>query len=304
MKKQVYILGATGMLGSMVLDVFAKNEDFSVVATARNAKEIKIIQKKYPKIKTKILDVEFVNVRDLKIVLRGADWIINCIGIIKPYIHDDNFQEIERAIRVNSLFPHTLAKAAKEIKAKVLQIETDCVYSGKKGKYQENDPHDPLDVYGKTKSLGETYSESVYHLRNSIIGPEPVAHVSLLDWFLGQKKNAQVNGFSDHFWNGVTTFHFAKICQGIIKKNLKLPRLQHVIPRDVVSKANLLKIFSRHFKRQDIKIKSVKAPQKINRTLGTQNPVVNKLIWHAAGYSKIPTVEIMIRELNENLNNE
>ena len=299
MKKQVYVLGATGMLGSMVLNVFAKDEDFSVVATARNAKERKTIQKKYPKIKIKILDVEFISLRDLKIALRGADWIINCIGIIKPYIHDDNFQEIERAIRINSLFPHTLAKVAKEIKAKVLQIETDCVYSGKKGKYKENDLHDPLDVYGKTKSLGETYADNVYHLRNSIIGPEPVAHISLLDWFLYQPKNAKTNGYSDHYWNGITTYHFAKICLGIIKKNPKIPRLQHVIPSDVVSKEKLLRIFSRYFNREDIRIKSVKAPQKINRTLATENPEMNKRIWRASGYVKVPSVETMVKELSE-----
>jgi len=299
MKKQVYVLGATGMLGSMVLNVFAKDEDFSVVATARNAKERKTIQKKYPKIKIKILDVEFISLRDLKIALRGADWIINCIGIIKPYIHDDNFQEIERAIRINSLFPHTLAKTAKEIKAKVLQIETDCVFSGKKGKYKENDLHDPLDVYGKTKSLGETYADNVYHLRNSIIGPEPVAHISLLDWFLYQPKNAKTNGYSDHYWNGITTYHFVKICLGIIKKNPKIPRLQHVIPSDVVSKEKLLRIFSRYFNREDIRIKSVKAPQKINRTLATENPEMNKRIWRASGYVKVPSVETMVKELSE-----
>ena len=299
MKKQVYVLGATGMLGSMVLNVFAKDEDFSVVATARNTKERKTIQKKYPKIKIKILDVEFISLRDLKIALWGADWIINCIGIIKPYIHDDNFQEIERAIRINSLFPHTLAKVAKEIKAKVLQIETDCVFSGKKGKYKENDLHDPLDVYGKTKSLGETYADNVYHLRNSIIGPEPVAHISLLDWFLYQPKNAKTNGYSDHYWNGITTYHFVKICLGIIKKNPKIPRLQHVIPSDVVSKEKLLRIFSRYFNREDIRIKSVKAPQKINRTLATENPEMNKRIWRASGYVKVPSVETMVKELSE-----
>lgn len=303
MKKQICILGATGMLGSMVLDVFVKDNDFIVTATARSAKELKGVQKKYPRIKTAILDVEFVSVKDLKKALKKPDWIINCIGIIKPYIHDDNFQEIERAIRINSLFPHALAKAAEELKAKVLQIETDCVYSGAKGKYKETDPHDAWDVYGKTKSLGETYSENVFHLRNSIIGPEPSAHVSLLDWFLGQPKNARANGFSNHYWNGITTLHFAKICAGIIKKNLKFPRLRHVIPKDIVSKERLLKIFSRYFKREDIKIKSVRAPNKVNRTLATENPELNQQIWQAAGYVKIPSVQAMVKELSEYVKN-
>jgi len=62
----------------------------------------------------------------------------------------------------------------------------------------------------------EAWSGSVFHLRASIIGPEPKAHVSLLDWFLGQKKDAAVNGFTNHQWNGVTTLHFARLCHGII----------------------------------------------------------------------------------------
>src|SRR5437868_4207618 len=69
--------------------------------------------------------------------------VINCIGLIKPYC--DNVQS---AIKVNALFPHKLP-------ANSIQIATDCVYSGSKGGYIETDPHDALDVYGKTKSLGE-----------------------------------------------------------------------------------------------------------------------------------------------------
>lgn len=301
MKNKVIILGANGMLGSMVLAVFLKEKDFIISATLRNQKEIRELQKKYPKLKIKALDVEIADISDIVKILRGANWAINCIGLIKPYIHDDNFAEIERAIKINSLYPHNLAKAAEKTKTKVIQIETDCSYSGTKGNYTETDLHDPLDVYGKTKSLGEVFSPVVIHLRDSIIGPEPKAHVSLMDWFLTQPKNAKVNGFANHKWNGVTTYHFGKICLGIIKKNLKLPRLQHIIAADKPSKAKMLTYFAKYFDREDIKITPVKAPKVIDRTLSTNDPKTNQKIWQAAGYKKPLTVEEMIKELSEYL---
>ena len=299
MKQKIAIFGCSGMLGSMVLDVFSKDKTFSLIATARNQKEIDQLKTKYPEVDFESLDVQKASVEDLKNVISGTSWIINAIGIIKPYIHDDNADEIERAILVNSLYPQKLARAAKEIKARVIQIETDCVYSGKKGNYNEDDEHDPLDVYGKTKSLGEAKFENVFHLRDSIIGPEPQAHVSLMDWFLTQPKNATVSGYTNHRWNGVTTFHFAKICLGIIKNNLKIPNFQHVIAADKPSKADMLKFFAKHFNRLDVKITPVKADKVIDRTLSTKNPNENLKIWKAAGYQKPPTVETMIREISQ-----
>lgn len=284
------------MLGSMVLDVFAQDSDFSIVATVRDLEEKKCF-KKYKNVEFCKLDVERADIDVLKKALKGAKWIINCIGIIKPYIHDDNALEVERAVRVNSLFPHNLAKAAKKIGAKVIQIETDCVYSGKRGNYSEEDEHDALDAYGKSKSLGEAKFDNVYHLRDSIIGPEPSAHVSLLDWFLTQPKDSTVNGFTNHRWNGITTLHFGKICLGIIKKGLKVPNFQNIIAGDRPTKAKMLAYFADAFSRDDIKINSVKAPKVVDRTLSTQDPKTNAKIWRAAGYREIPTVKQMIIEL-------
>ena len=165
---RVVVLGASGMLGSMVLSELAGDGTLEVTGTVRPA-----------------LDAECAGVDDLARLLDGASWAVNAIGVIKPYIRDDEAAAVERAVRVNGLFPHLLARAAERTGCRVLQIATDCVYSGTIGNYREDAPHDALDVYGKTKSLGEVNSPAVHHLRCSIIGPEPKAHVSLLDWFLG-----------------------------------------------------------------------------------------------------------------------
>ena len=251
---KVTVLGASGMLGSMVLDYLSRDSDLQLSATVRSQGLIKQLQPRLKNVEWCLLDAEESTVKEIADIVRDSAWVINAIGLIKPLIHDDNSTEVERAVKVNAVFPHLLAHAAEQTDCYVLQIATDCVYSGRRGHYNEKDEHDPLDVYGKTKSLGEVFSNNVHHLRCSIIGPEPKGHISLLDWFLGQPPKNRITGYTNHQWNGVTTMHFAKICQGIIKHSLKTPHIQHVVPADTISKAELLQCFVREYGRGDITI--------------------------------------------------
>ncbi len=294
---RVAILGASGMLGSMVLDYFARQPSVDLLATVRSKNLLERFAQKLPNVRWTVLDAERATVEDLTALLGDVQWVINAIGVIKPYIHDDNPVEVERAVRVNALFPYSLAKAAENVGCTVLQIATDCVFSGRKGHYVESDEHDPLDAYGKTKSLGEVHSPRVHHLRCSIIGPEPRMHVSLLDWFLRQPHGAKINGFLNHQWNGVTTLHFAKLCLGVIRAELSLGYVQHVVPADTVSKAALLECFAQAFKRRDITVTPVQAPLSIDRTLATENESLNLMLWQGAGYQRPPSIASMVEEL-------
>lgn len=294
---RVVVLGASGMLGAMVLSWLAKDAGLSLVATVRDASLIPGMWEVAPACEPRLLDAETADVETLSGLLEGAAWVVNCIGVIKPYIKDDNPEQTQRALRVNALFPHLLALAAERTGSRVLQIATDCTYSGLKGEYRETDAHDALDVYGKTKSLGEVHSPQVHHLRCSIIGPEPKAHVSLLDWFLGQPHGAAVKGFTNHDWNGVTTLHYAKICHGILKSGMPLPRVLHVIPTGTITKAALLQAFAISFGRSDLVIELVAAPTIVNRTLTTTQPGVNAEVWKAAGYILPPSVAQMVQEM-------
>lgn len=287
------------MLGSMVSSVLSRSGSFNLVCTVRSKTALSTFADHDLQTAWRVFDAEQSDEDELVKVLEGASWVINAIGIIKPYIQEDNAAEIERAIAVNALFPHLLAKAATSCGCRVLQIATDCVYSGKKGAYIEDDAHDAIDVYGKTKSLGEVFSDKFFHLRCSIIGPEQKSHVSLLDWFLGQPQAAEVTGFVNHFWNGITTFHFGKLCAGIIKNNLILPHIQHIVPEDSISKAELLRYIAKSFDREDIIIKSTDADTEINRTLSTSDDGLNRMLWEAAGYMQPPTVFSMLTEMAE-----
>jgi dTDP-4-dehydrorhamnose reductase len=292
--KKILILGATGMLGSQVLRTLQDLKNFKIYATYKDNKKISIL-KSLIKIKSNVTFIKFNVELFNKIKLSKFSYIVNCIGIIKPYINEKNQSSILEAIKVNSLFPHQLITNGKKVK--VFQIATDCVFDGSKGNYIEIDVHNPLDVYGKTKSLGELKCSNFFNIRCSIIGPELDGHKSLLDWFKFLPLNSKIKGFKNHEWNGITTYAFGKIIYGLIKSNLKIPQTIHLVPKNSINKFNLLKIFKRLFLRNDIFISPINSKDKINRTLKTTYPDLNKKMWKFAGYKDIPTLEYLIKEI-------
>ena len=229
--------------------------------------------------------------------LGHVDYVVNCIGIIKPYISDSDDKQRLNALQINSLFPQKLADWASEAGTKVIQIATDCVFSGFKGSYLETEAHDALDVYGKSKSLGEVPNPSMMHLRVSIIGPEVGRSTSLLEWVRNQPDGAEIFGFTDHVWNGVTTTHFGKLARGIIESNLFKPGVFHVVPGNRLPKDKLVQKIASVFGRDDIKIQPKASGNTVDRTLETTSPDFNVAMWAAAGYKTPPTIEQMLEEI-------
>ena len=279
--KKVLILGATGMLGSACKSVLSNSVNLEVIGTARNGEDGYI---KFDALKD---DIEAM-ISSVK-----PDWILNCIGIIKPHITEGSIESRARAIEINGLFPKKLVQSTKK---PIIQIATDCVFSGGKGSYIESDLHDATDLYGKTKSLGEMPADNLKHLRVSIIGPEIRRSTSLLEWFRNQPNCASLNGFTDHLWNGITTHHFGYITRGIIEQDFTDFGMTHIIPKNVVSKADLLRIFAFSYKRSDILIADTKSSITIDRTLATENAELNRKLWNFAGYEEPPSIEMMVEE--------
>jgi dTDP-4-dehydrorhamnose reductase len=279
--KKVLVLGATGMLGHAVAKLLSEESGFEIIQSSRTK------QPSYQK-----FDVEADNISEFINTMK-PDWIINCIGIIKPHIKEESANSVFRAIQVNSIFPYLLSSASNK---PIIQIATDCTFSGESGNYVETDLHDATDVYGKSKSLGEIKSENMKHLRVSIIGPENGRSTSLLEWFRSQSIDAEVRGFKDHLWNGITTYHFGKIAMGIIQNDFTEFEKTHVVPANVVTKSDLLNIFGEAYNRSDIKVVEANSSKTINRTLSTTNPELNTRIWEMAGYQVIPTIREMVNE--------
>lgn len=297
-KTKVVVIGGSGMLGSMVVDALSRDQSLNVTATVRSEELARRGKTRIATVEWRLLNVtnETESLQGLS-ALGEAEWYINAVGMTKPYTRDDNPMEIERAVRINALFPHLLARFAGERGGRILQIATDCVYSGKKGHYIESDKRDAFDVYGKTKSLGEVILDNMFSLRCSIVGPEPKVYAFLLEWFRRQPRGAQVSGYTNHLWNGVTTLHFARICLGIIKNNLTLTQVQHIVPCGELTKYDLLKCFAAAFDRNDIMITPMEATAALDRTLATENEPLNVTIWQQAGYTAPPSITQMIDEM-------
>ena len=279
------------MLGKMVSLVFSMYSKDNLYFTLRS-------EDKFSKeLNGEILFFDPIkdNFADLcKIV--NPNFVINCIGAIKPTITNKN-ESINNAISINSLFPLEISKTAIDLDFNYIQIGTDCVFSGSKGNYSELSMTDATDVYGKTKIVGEVTSANKALIRSSIVGPETGNGKSLLNWFL-RTEDLEVNGFTDHEWNGVTTLNFAKIVLGLTKNQNKNIKLQHLIPNDKVNKFELLLLFQEYFSKQ-IKINDVISETKVDRTLKTNNLRTNDELWKLGGYQKIPSVRENISELAE-----
>ena len=81
------------------------------------------------------------------------DWIINAAAFNDV---DGAESAREAAFAVNADGPGHLAEAAKAAGARLVHISTDYVFDGTKGAaYIEEDPTEPLSVYGESKLAGE-----------------------------------------------------------------------------------------------------------------------------------------------------
>jgi dTDP-4-dehydrorhamnose reductase len=220
---RILVLGANGMLGGSIFRFFSKAEGFETLGTVRSDKAKKLIESLgFANVQS---GVDALNELELAQVIRSfqPSVVINCVGIIKQL---DTSNDPELSVRINSLLPHVLAKYCTEANAKLIHFSTDCVFSGDKGNYVEDDLPDASDLYGRSKLLGEVGYANHLTIRTSIIGHEINSKVSLVDWFLSQ--NGGVRGFSKAVFSGLPTIVVADILKHIILHNLSLSGLYHL----------------------------------------------------------------------------
>ncbi len=157
------------------------------------------------------------------------DVTINCIGIIKQL---EAAKDPILSLEVNALFPHRLARLCQAANTRLIHFSTDCVFSGQKGDYTEEDAPDPVDLYGRTKLLGEVNQAGCLTLRTSIIGRDFAKKVGLLEWFLSHKGRS-VNGFTRAIYSGLTTQALSLILYELITHHPDLEGLYHVASQPI-----------------------------------------------------------------------
>lgn len=259
--KKILVLGSAGMLGHVVTSFMEQENLFEVHNSS------------YPQKFSKnsiILDATNIEaVRELVNEIK-PDILVNCIGILIKGSSSDP----SNAIFLNSYFPHQLSKIMRENNGRVIHISTDCVFSGKKGSYKENDFKDARDIYGLSKALGELNNETDLTIRTSIIGPEIKEHgEGLMHWFFNQI--GEINGFDNAIWGGVTTLQLAKAIIVAINKEIK--GLYHLTNNKKISKYDLLLLIKQTWNIKNVLINKVEG-KKVDKSLLDTNKIPEMVV--------------------------
>jgi dTDP-4-dehydrorhamnose reductase len=208
--------------------------------------------------------------------------VINCIGILNKNAEINKHE----AVFLNSYLPHYLSSLTKNIETKVIQMSTDCVFSGKSGNYVENSFRDGVTFYDRSKALGELENNKDLTFRNSIIGPDMNKDgIGLFNWFM--KQSGEIKGYAKAIWTGITTLTLAKAMEKATKDNLV--GLYHLVNNVPITKYELLKLFNKYFKNDQLTINK------------SDDIILNKSLIDNRNdfYFIVPSYEDMIKDMKE-----
>ncbi len=215
---KIIILGASGMLGFGILKSLFSQSKLDVYGTVRDRTKFARFFSEQEHKKLTEFDA-FKDKSQLSKIINEIrpDYVINCIGLIHQ--EDNKNTSAVSYIRLNSLFPHEVAKECEKYEAKLIHFSTDCVFSGQQGNYSENDIPDATDYYGRSKLLGEVNYLDHITIRTSIIGHELLTNKSLIDWFLSQD---DINGYDHAVFSGIPINHISDVLADFVIGNNKL----------------------------------------------------------------------------------
>lgn len=268
---KILILGSSGMAGHMIEKYFISKR-FDITTAARNNADIK-------------LDLFDQNtVKSLIDKIHNFDFVINCIGLLVK----DSIENPDQAILINSWWPKYLESTLSHSETKLIHLSTDCVFNGKRGYYIETDNHNETNMYGRSKSLGEVDNNKDVTFRMSIIGPE-LRNGSGLFNFVQSNKNKNIQGWTNVYWNGMTTLQLAKCLEDYIL-DPSHTGIYHLVNNDVsIDKFNLISKINSVFNFQ----------ANISQGLSSKN--INKILLNDTRIKKysIPNYDIQLEELKQ-----
>lgn len=269
---KLLILGGNGMAGHMLVQYFKSQGRHTVFYTSRDPRDSNAL----------IVDASDCTMVEKVAEAVRPDVMINAIGILNQFAEQDKIG----AYHINGFLPHRLARTADQIGSRLIHISTDCVFSGNRGGYREDDVPDGNSVYSLTKALGEVRSPRHVTVRTSIIGPEVrTGGIGLMEWFLHCQ--GTVSGYRKVMWNGVTTLELAKAIDLLLTSPVS--GLIHLAHPEAISKHDLLLLFQEIWELQGITVVPSEEPVQ-DRTL-----VQSRSDWSY----KVPHYREMLKELEQ-----
>jgi dTDP-4-dehydrorhamnose reductase len=233
---RILVLGAGGMAGHMA-SLYLAERGHEVMSTVRTPRQGAVI-----------LDAESDSALAKVIEDCRPEIVLNCIGVL---IKESELNPI-RAIRLNSLLPRVLESLAPRLSFKLIHVSTDCVFSGRRGRYTEGDLRDGEDVYARTKALGEINSARELTIRTSYIGPEiKPAGTKLYNWFMTQ--HGTISGYTHALWSKMTTLELAKAVHFLVDH--PLTGILNLTNGEPISKYDLLCLIQKVWGKADVTIR-------------------------------------------------
>ncbi|MCU7570990.1 sugar nucleotide-binding protein [Riemerella anatipestifer] len=274
--KKVLVFGSMGMAG-FVISKYLSDQGHEVLGFAR---------RESPHIKYVVGDIFDQHlVKDL-IESERFDYIINCVGVLNNSAEADKMN----AVYINSFFPHFISKLTQNIETRIIHMSTDCVFSGNRGEYKEDDFTDGPTFYDRSKALGELIDNKNITLRNSIVGPDINSKgIGLLNWFMNLPSQTKIKGFTGAIWTGLTTLELSKIIDFILKSENHYFGLTNMVNNKTINKFELLTLFNSVFRENDIQIEPY-GEYEVNKSLIRTNFDIDY---------KVPSYKEMIIELKK-----
>ena len=241
---KVLVFGASGMIGSAMFRVLNAKKEWQVLGTLRSDEAKRFFSGDHQDKLVTGVDVEKHDVLVRIFARLKPDVVVNCIGLTKHHKESD---DPLLAIPLNALLPHRMANLCSVAGARLIHVSTDCVFAGTKGNYEEDDAPDAVDVYGKSKHLGEVDYPHAITLRTSTIGHELQSAYGLLEWFLSQQKSCK--GFNRAIFSGLPSTVFAQVVRDVVIPRPDLHGLYHV-GAVAIDKYELLKLIAMVYGKQ------------------------------------------------------
>jgi dTDP-4-dehydrorhamnose reductase len=152
--------------------------------------------------------------------IKSLQYIINCAAYTAVDLAE---KECEKAFTLNGVGPRNLAEIARKTGAVLVHISTDYVFDGtKQGMYREDDPTNPINVYGKSKLEGETgvrkETEHFFILRTAwLYGKNRKNFVKTMIRLFKEKDDLRI--VNDQTGNPTCTEDLARVIMTIINRN-------------------------------------------------------------------------------------
>lgn len=234
---RVLLLGADGMLGHRLARTLRSRHELCVTTRAEGPPPFFGVDARDAAALSRVFDAA------------RPDAVVNTIGLVKQR---PEAADTAAAVEVNALLPHRLAALCRERSARLVHVSTDCVFSGRRGLYREEDEPDPVDTYGRTKLLGEVTAAPAVTLRMSLVGLERRRAQGLVEWFLS--RTGEVPAYTRARFSGLTTAEAARVMARILETGLPASGLWHVASTPI-SKAELLSGLLSRIARPDLSLR-------------------------------------------------